>query len=199
MDPPSEDRTADPESEKPDFTALDDPSDVVRTGRTRDQIYTTVLQLDEPTTVADIAERAGPGVDATREYLRWFADMGLVSRTQDTPERYVVNREYLRWRRADRLRKEYDETELVDQLQDVTAELEQYRERFDAGRPDDIVIRDYAADHGEDVAAVWNAICMWETARERRDVISSALEMRRQHSGRPADGSESLDDSELEA
>jgi len=97
---PSEERKADSTVKPPDFSTLDEPNDIVQTGRTRDQIYTTVLQLNEPATVAEIAERAGPGVDATREYVRWFADLGLVSQTQDQPERYVVNRAYLHWRRA---------------------------------------------------------------------------------------------------
>lgn len=183
MEPPPEDNKASTEGDSPHFSALDEPRDTVRTDRTRDQIYTTVLQLNEPATVAEIAERAGPGVDATREYVRWFADLGLVSGTQGNPERYIVNREYLRWRRADRLRKEYGEAEIVGQLQDVTEELEQYRDLFDAANPADIVIREYADEYGKDVVVVWNDVCAWETAQDRREVISSALEMRRQNSG----------------
>lgn len=199
MEPPAEDKKASTEATPPDFSALDEPCEIVRTGKTREQIYTTVLQLDEPATVAEIAERADPGVDATREYLRWFADMGLVSRTQKTPEQYVVNREYLCWRRADRLRKEYSEAELVGQLQAVTEEIEQYRKLFDATTPDEIVLQAYADEHGTDVAVVWEDLCTWETASEQQAVISRALEMRRQNSDQSVGSSDSNDDTGLEA
>lgn len=194
---PPEERNADSTVEPPDFSTLDEPNGIVQTGRTRDQIYTTVLQLNEPATVAEIAERAGPGVDATREYVRWFADLGLVSQTQDQPEQYVVNRAYLHWRRANRLSTEYSEAELVSHLQTVTEDLEQYRAAFGAANPGDIAIHEFADEHGRDVAAVWKDVSAWETAQERRDVLARALEMARQNGG-PAESTDAVDDTELE-
>lgn len=182
---PSDDRKAEDGAEPPDFDALDDPADIVRGGRTRDQIYTTVLQVTEPATVAEIAERAGPGPDATREYLRWFADIGLVRRTDATPERYVVNRAFLRWRRAHRLSEAYDEPELVGRLQDVIEEIDTYRETYDAESPSEIVVASVADRRNEPVADVWREVSAWETARERRHVLELALHMRRS-AGQPA-------------
>jgi hypothetical protein len=197
MEPPSDDRRAEQDSERPDFDSLDDPADVVRNGRTREQVYSTVLQLDEPATVAEIADRAGPGTDATREYLRWFADMGLVSQVTERPERYEVNHNYLRWRRANRLSENYREAEIVQRLQDVTEEIQRYRDEFDVRHPDDVDIRAVADDGDEDVADVWKTVSAWETAEGRRDVLADALDMARGNSQSTGGGGSSTT-SELE-
>jgi len=81
-DAPQEYR-ADADAERPDFDVLADPADVVRGDHTRDKIYSTVLQLTESAPVSEIADRAGTGSDAARQYVRWFADMGLVRKTGD--------------------------------------------------------------------------------------------------------------------
>lgn len=180
MEPPADERKADSDTEPPDFEELDEPAEVVRRGRTRDRIYTTVLQLDEPTTVSDIADRADSGPDAAREYLRWFADMGVVRQTAESPEQYVVNRPYLHWRRANRLCEEYDETELVSRLQDVVAELDSYRERYDEESPVSIVVSEAATVRDVPIEDVWQDITAWESARGRRDVLELALQMCRQ-------------------
>lgn len=179
MQQPSDGRQADGDAERPDFGSLDDPADVVRRGHSRDQIYTTVLQLREPATVAEIADRAGPGPDATREYLRWFADMELVRQTGTNPAEYVLNRSFLFWRRANRLCEEYRESELVRRLQDVIEEIDDYREQYETETPADIIIADTAERRGESVTDIWDDIAMWETAIERRDVLNLALQMRR--------------------
>nr|WP_256398385.1 hypothetical protein [Haloarchaeobius litoreus] len=59
-------------TEPPDFDTLTPPEELVRGDRTRDDFFDAVLALDAPTTVSDVAELAGHGVDAAREYLEWF-------------------------------------------------------------------------------------------------------------------------------
>ena len=100
MDPAPEERTASQAEERPVFDGLEPPEKLLRSGRTRDQIYTTLLQLHYPATFSDIADRSDCRPDAAREYLQWFVDMGLARQTGDTPATYVVNAEYLHWRRA---------------------------------------------------------------------------------------------------
>jgi len=53
----------------PDFGALTPPDEVVRGNRTRDDFFDAVLGLDEPAPASEVAELAGRGVDAAREYL----------------------------------------------------------------------------------------------------------------------------------
>ncbi len=186
-DAPQEYR-ADADAERPDFAVLADPADVVRDGHTRDKIYTTVLQLTEAAPVSEIADRAGTGPDAARQYVRWFADMGLVRKTGDNPEQYIRNPAYLRWRRANRLAEEYRPSELVRRLQDVTEEIEGYREAFDAHAAGDVVIGDVAAKRDGDVADAWQEVSAWETAERRRDILEEALRIRRNHDHTPGGG-----------
>jgi len=180
MEPPSEERKAGPDETRPNFDELDDPADIVRTGRTRDEIYSTVLQLHEPATVSEIAERSGVGPDATREYLRWFDDMGVARKVSDNPAQYIVNREYLHWRRANRLSETYREVDLVTQLHDVLEEIDAYRQKYEADSPEGIVVTEAAADREESLEEVWQEISDWETAIKRRDTLELALQMRRQ-------------------
>lgn len=179
-DAPQEYR-ADADTERPDFDVLTDPADVVRGGHTRDKIYSTVLQLTDSAPVSEIADRAGTGPDAARQYVRWFEDMGLVRKTGDNPEEYIRNPDYLRWRRANRLAEEYLASELVQRLQDVTEEIEGYQETFDAHDPGEIVLGEIATERDEDVADVWKEVSAWETAERRRGILEEALRLRRNH------------------
>lgn len=180
MKPPREDRKADPDAAIPDFDALAEPADVVRAGQTYDRIYTTVLQLNEPTPVAEIADRSDCSPDAARKYLQRFEDIGIVYQVSEDPRQYVVDRDYLRWRRANRLSKEYREPELVQRLQDVTDEIQSYRERYDAQSPSEITISEVADRSDRTVADVWKEVSAWETAERRRNILEDALEKRRQ-------------------
>jgi len=53
----------------PDFDALTAPEEIVSGGRTRDDFFDAVLGLDNPATAKEVADLAGRGVDAAREYL----------------------------------------------------------------------------------------------------------------------------------
>jgi hypothetical protein len=100
MEEPDADRRADPDerAERPDFDALTPPDDLVRGKRTRDDFFDAVLGLDSPATASEVAERAGHGVDAAREYLEWFERLGVVTRITETPATYERNQAYLNCR-----------------------------------------------------------------------------------------------------
>lgn len=199
MQNPPEKYRADANAERPDFDTLDDPAAVVRQGHTRDKIYTTVLQLTEPATVADIADRSEVGSDATRQYLRWFEDMGLVHQVSDHPEKYVRNQDYLRWRRANQLAKNYRVSALVDRLQTVTEDIETYRSKYECQSPADVVIAEVATDRDTDIADVWQDVSAWETAETRRTVLEKALRMRRDNDVEDSRGSNLSRDGSAEA
>ena len=186
MELPDPDRRAADDAPEPDFDQLTPPSELVRRGKTRDRIYTTVLQLNEPTAVAEVAERADADPGTVREYLRWFADLGVVRRTGDEPERYKANRGYLQWRRANKLSEEYRESELVRRLQAITEEIEKTREEFNRQTPQEIDIVDLADDRGEDIADVWRKVADWEAAEYRRETLQQALQIRRKSRQEPS-------------
>ena len=177
MEDPRPDRTADPErdGEPPDFESLTDPEDIVRGERTRDDFFDAVLGLSEPATASDVAELAGRGVDAAREYLEWFEELGIVTRVTDTPATYQRNQAYLNWRRVQRLRDEYSDDDLLGFLQAESERDESFSDQFDAASPEAVSITEHASATGRSIEDVWEDVSAWKTARRRIDLLERAL------------------------
>lgn len=166
---------ADEGSEAPDFEALTPPEGLVRGDRTRDDFFDAVLALDSPATANDVAEIAGHGVDAAREYLDWFERMGIVTRVTESPATYERNQEYLTWRRVQKLRQEYDPGELLDLLKAASERAETLEREFDVDSPDDVSIARRASETGRSIEDVWHRLCAWRTARRRVALLERAL------------------------
>jgi len=166
---------ADERAEPPDFDALTPPGELVRGERTRDDFLDAVLGLDSPATAGEVAERAGHGVDAAREYLEWFERMGIVRRVTDSPATYERNQAYLNWRRVQSLRENYSTDELVEFLGRETERAEALGEAFDTAAPDSVSISAHAADTGRSIEEVWEDVCAWKTARRRITLLERAL------------------------
>ena len=175
MKAPPDDVTADDE-EPPNFEALEDPVDLLDGERTRDDFLSVALQLRDPTPIAEIAELAGRGADSAREYMRWFETIGLVRSASEDPERYETNQSYLYWRRVDRIRSNYRDTEIVERLQEVLDELDGFRERYEASRPTEVDIVSTAEAREADVEAVWEDVSRWQTLLARRNLLEDALD-----------------------
>ncbi|WP_435099487.1 DUF7342 family protein [Halorubrum sp. N11] len=177
MDDPRSELTAsrDERREAPDFDALTPPSELVSGDRTRDDFFDAVLGLDAPATAGDVADRAGHGVDAAREYLDWFERMGVVTRVTESPATYQRNQEYLNWRRVQTLRTEYAADELLDLLQTEAERVEEFQSEFDETSPDDVSITGYAAETDQSIEEVWERLSAWRTARRRVTLLERAL------------------------
>ena len=189
--PPDTERAADDEA-PPDFEALEDPDDLLTGDRTRDDFLSVALQLREPTPIAEIAEWAGRGADSAREYMRWFETIGLVRQVSEDPEQYETNQSYLYWRRVDRIRSNYRDTEIVERLQQVLDEIDELSEEYDVGGPDQIDIVPMARERDVDVEALWEDVSRWKTLLARRSLLEDALEREQDRyldsSGGDADG-----------
>ena len=181
MEEPSAEIRQDSEKEddRRDFGALTSPEEAVRGDRTRDDFFDAVLGLDEPATASEVAELAGRGVDAAREYLEWFERLGIVTQVTETPATYRRNQEYLNWRRVQHLQKEYSPDELVTFLKTETEREEIYSERFDAESPDAVSITATASATGQSVQDVWEDVSAWKTTRRRITLLERALTKRR--------------------
>ena len=181
MEEPSTEIRQDSEKEdnRPDFDALSSPEEAVRGDRTRDDFFDAVLGLDEPATASEVAELAGRGVDAAREYLEWFERLGIVTQVIETPATYRRNQEYLNWRRVQRLQKEYSPDELVTFLETETEREEVYSERFDAESPGAVSITATASATSQSVQDVWEDVSAWKTTRRRITLLERALTKRR--------------------
>ncbi|PLK18757.1 DUF7342 family protein [Natronobacterium gregoryi] len=167
--------TDDERAESPDFDALTDPKELVSGDRTRDDFFDAVLGLDSPATVSEVADRAGHGVDAAREYLEWFERMGIITQVTESPATYERNQEYLHWRRVQKLREEYTTDELLSRLETERERDESYGETFDVDSPDAVSITEHASDTDRAVEDVWNDASAWKTTRRRIGLLERAL------------------------
>ncbi|MFC6767935.1 DUF7342 family protein [Natrinema soli] len=177
MDEPTAELKADADerAESPEFGSLTPPAEVVHGDRTRDDFLDAVLGLDSPATVGDVAEHAGHGVDAAREYLKWFNRMGIVTQVTESPATYERNQEYLNWRRVQRLRDRHTTDELLDYLTAETERDEEYSEVFEADSPNDVSVAARASDSDRSVEEVWEDVSAWKTTRRRISLLERAL------------------------
>ena len=177
MDDPRDELKVDVDGrpEAPDFEALVSPEKLVRGERTRDDFFDAVLGLDSPTTANDVADLAGHGVDAAREYLDWFERMGIVTLVTESPATYERNQEYLNWRRVQKLRQEYATEELLDLLKTESERAETLGSEFDAESPDEISISRHASETDRSIRTVWERLAAWHTARRRMTLLERAL------------------------
>ncbi|OYR55437.1 DUF7342 family protein [Halorubrum halodurans] len=175
MKDPRSDVRADTGERAPDFDALTPPEEVVRGDRTRDDFFDAVLGLDDPATASEVADRAGHGVDAAREYLDWFERMGIVTRVTESPATYERNQEYLNWRRVQTLRSEYATEELLDLLRSESERADTLAREFDAESPTTVSITRYAAETDQSIEDIWKQLSSWETARRRVSLLERAL------------------------
>lgn len=166
---------ADDRAEPPDFEGLIPPEELMHGDRTRDDFFDAVLALDGPATATDVAELAGHGVDAAREYLEWFERMGIVVQVTESPATYERNQEYLNWRRVQKLRQEYATEELLELLKTELGRVEVLQAEFDVESPDEVSIVGYASEAGRSIEDAWERLSAWHTARRRVTLLERAL------------------------
>ncbi len=176
--------TADESDESPDFDALTPPTDLIRGDRTRDDFFDAVLGLDSPATASDVADLAGHGVDAAREYLEWFERMGIVTQLTDSPATYERNQEYLNWRRVQTLRRQYTSETLLEYLKTESERMKDFETEFNTTSPEAVSITQYAEDTNQPLEDVWEQLSAWKTARRHVMLLERAL---RSESGDAAD------------
>jgi hypothetical protein len=177
MDEPRDELRADVDerANAPDFDALTPPTEVVRGDRTRDDFFDAVLGLDSPTKASEVADLAGHGVDAAREYLEWFERIGIVTQITESPATYERNQAYLDWRRVQRLRHEYSTDELLEFLKTESERAEALQREFDAESPTNVSIARCAAEMNQSIEAVWERLTAWKTAHRRAHLLERAL------------------------
>lgn len=129
-----------------------------------ERVYRAALELYEPTSASEVAERADCSVDTARRHLRRLADIGVVERTSEQPEAFRRNESYFEWRKRNRL-EQLSDAELSERLAALTERERAFRERYDAEGPAEVDALDHA-DYA-DVEDVWLDLSEWETVRER--------------------------------
>lgn len=150
---------------------------------TRDRMYETVIQLYEPTSAEDIADRAACSPGAARDHLSWFAERGIVEVIDGRPKRYKRNQSYFDWKQMDEFRQQYTRRELQDVLEELVAEKETYQEKYGETAPREVDALEQT-EHAE-IHEVWEDIIHWKTvcrkirliewARKEREYLSGAV------------------------
>jgi len=161
-----------PEETPPDFDAWEAPGELLKGGPTRERVLDVALQLRKPTTVADIADRANCNTETARDYLEWFAEMGIVREHSGRPVRYERNRSYLRWRRIEKIRTTLTEEEIVAELKETLSAIDDYREEFGVDSPDDVSLLD--AEDAAELEERWETLSAWKTALKRAELLDTA-------------------------
>ncbi|MCU4719308.1 DUF7342 family protein [Halapricum hydrolyticum] len=163
----------------PKETTLSDERDEwARTQDTRTRIRAVVTGLAEPATAATVAERAHCSTNAARKHLGEFVELGIARQLDnDTGTRYVRNDAYFRWRRANDLATTRTVDQLLDDLQELEAQDEQYQDTFDASSPDAVSLPE-GASHAE-LEDRLQAIGEWHTVRESIERHKEALRIAR--------------------
>lgn len=150
---------------------------------TRERVYATALQLYEPTRVAVVADRADVSKETAREYLRWFAEIGMLTHDSESPDQFSRNESYFEWRRIQRLQTRSSE-ELEQELEQLTAAEREYRDRYDADGPGDVDALEHA-DYAS-LESVWKDLQEWRTVRRRIRELEQARQNQNGNAHAPA-------------
>ena len=168
-DTPEEVDTTD--ADPPDFSAWDNPTETLKGGSTRERLLDVIVQLREPQKVSTVADRADCDPETARDYLQWFAEMGMVRERSGRPVLYVRNDRYFEWRRIERIRAKLSTAEIVAALAETTEQLSAYREQFDADSPDEVSLREPS---DESIETRWEALSEWQTLERRAELLDAA-------------------------
>ena len=161
------------DAEPPDFEEWSDPEESLKQGPTRERVLDVVLQLHEPTKVSVVAERADCDPETARDYLRWFADMGVARESPGRPVRYERNDSYLRWRRREHVRSSLSDEEIAEELAKTLEGIEEYRVKYDAGSPEEVSLLG-VAESSDEVESVWRDLSDWKTLERRAETLDEA-------------------------
>ncbi|AGB14953.1 Sugar-specific transcriptional regulator TrmB [Halovivax ruber XH-70] len=133
------------------------------------RVYGTILQTRNPTAANEIAEGADCDPKTARKYLRWFTELGIVTRHDGRPVTYERNDTYFEWRRIDRLATDHSVDALQQRVRELTARIDAYEDVYDASTPAavDAVAAAEASDD-RTIDDVYSDLGDWKTAREER-------------------------------
>ncbi|MFC6734394.1 MULTISPECIES: hypothetical protein [unclassified Haladaptatus] len=160
------------EEDPPNFDEWESPDEILKAGPIRERMLDVIVQLREPTKVSTVAERVDCDTETARDYLQWFAEMGIVHELSGRPVRYERNESYLKWHRVEQLRQQYSEAAIVEQLTDTLDAIDAYRDRFGVESPGEVSFVD--ASRERSVEDTWEAVSNWQTLEERATLLDAA-------------------------
>ncbi|WP_276299513.1 DUF7342 family protein [Halorussus lipolyticus] len=143
------------------------------------QIYAEMLQTRTPTAASAIAETVGCDPKTARKYLRWFAELGIVTRHEGHPTTYERNDSYFEWRRINRLAAEHSAEELRRHVRERSEKIAAYESEYDASTPDEVdALRVADSRTDKSIDDVYDDLGDWQTARRERRQYERARQRR---------------------
>lgn len=147
------------------------------------RVYDVMTGVTEFESASAIADRAACSDDGARNALAQLVEMGVVDERDGRPVTYRRNDSYFEWKRIEALASEYSTRDLRDRIDELLAEDETFRERFDAPDPDAIAPATVAtADHDE-LHDHWDAVTRWRSVRHDIAVLQRAAHRADERSG----------------
>jgi predicted transcriptional regulator len=143
------------------------------------RIYGTILQTREPTTASAIAEQVDCDPKTARKYLGWFADLGIVTRSDGHPATYERNDAYFEWRRVNQLAANHSVETLQDHVRELTTRITEYEDAYDVASPaavDAVAVAE--ASDKRTIDDVYSDLADWTTARQERERYERARQQR---------------------
>ncbi|GGN25329.1 DUF7342 family protein [Halarchaeum nitratireducens] len=130
------------------------------------------MALTAPTSVMEIAERAGCATAEVRPHLEWLVERGILEKATDDPVRFVRNEAYVEFRRITELMREFETPEAIADA------IGEYRERecdlaasFEAASPDAVVLADVDSD---DLGEAYDRLSEWRAITRRLRDLTEA-------------------------
>lgn len=143
------------------------------------RIYGAVLQTRDPTSATAIAETVGCDPKTARKYLRWFAELGIVTRHDGRPTTYERNDSYFEWRRINRLAAEHSVEELRRRVRERSERIGEYEREYGATTPDEVDALTAATERDDaTIDDVYDDLGDWATARRERRYYERARRQR---------------------
>ena len=131
------------------------------------RVYDVILGITSPTPAAEIAEIADCSPNAATKHLTRLAEMGVVEADRESrPARFARNDGYLEWQEASRIARELSVAEIIDRVESLEAERDEYQEQFDTTDPAEVSVFDY--DDHDTIHERMEAISEWRGLR--RDI-----------------------------
>ena len=140
----------------------------------RERIRAVVQRIQEPTGAADIAAQARASEPVVRDTLAELADLGVVE-TIDTGRgtQYKRHDQMHIYRQIIRLQQEYDEPDLLAELQALKTTVNEFREAYGVESPTEL-----AGELDPDDTDGWDDHTAWQTAERNLYLTKAALSFR---------------------
>ncbi|SIR92226.1 hypothetical protein SAMN05421858_4548 [Haladaptatus litoreus] len=142
----------------------------------RERVKEILTETTEYTKASDIAKQALVSEPTTRKYLTELVDEGIGSTHQDgRTTLYKRNEGHRIDNRIKELRRTHSHRDLIAGIQEMNETLQEFRETYDVGSPEDLAIKLEPGDDG------WSDLGKWRSTRQNLALAKAALQVDEAH------------------